>query len=124
MSFLRCFLTGCTLVASLHAAEDKMRLVRETEALTPEQERAALHVPHGFAVQLFASEPMINKPINMAFDARGRLWVSSTVEYPYSADKSRWSDEKGTLVKDSRDAIKILEDTDGDGKSDKVTDFA
>jgi glucose/arabinose dehydrogenase len=50
--------------------------------------------------------------------------VSSSVEYPYSADKARWSDEKGTRVKDSRDAIKILEDTDGDGKADKVTDFA
>ena len=124
MSFLRRFLVTCTLAASLHAAEDKMRLVRETEALTPEQERAGLHVPHGFTVQLFASEPMINKPINMAFDARGRLWVSSTVEYPYSADKSRWSDEQGTRVKDSRDAIKILTDTDGDGKADKVTDFA
>ncbi|MCX6850772.1 MAG: c-type cytochrome [Verrucomicrobia bacterium] len=124
MSFLRCLLTACTLSASLHAAEDKMRLVRETAALTPEQERAGLHVPPGFTVQLFASEPMINKPINMAFDARGRLWVSSTVEYPYAADKSRWSDEKGTRVKDSRDAIKILADTDGDGKADKVTDFA
>ncbi|MCF7788978.1 MAG: c-type cytochrome [Prosthecobacter sp.] len=124
MSFLRCLVTACTLSASLHAVEDKMRLVRETDALTPEQERTGLHVPPGFTVQLFASEPMINKPINMAFDARGRLWVSSTVEYPYAADKSRWSDEKGTRVKDSRDAIKILADTDGDGKADKVTDFA
>lgn len=109
---------------TLHAAESKDRLVRETEPLTAEKEKAALHVPQGFEVQLFASEPMINKPINMAFDARGRLWVSSTVEYPYSADKSRWSDPEGTRVKDSRDAIKILEDTDGDGKADKVTDFA
>ncbi len=124
MSFLRSLLIACTLAANLHAAEDKMRLVRETDALTPEQERTGLHVPPGFTVQLFASEPMINKPINMAFDARGRLWLSSTVEYPYAADKSRWSDEKGTRVKDSRDAIKILTDTDGDGKADKVTDFA
>ncbi len=124
MSFFRSFCIAGTLAVSLHAAEEKMRLVRETEALTPEQERAALHVPPGFTVQLFASEPMINKPINMAFDARGRLWVSSTVEYPYSADKSRWSDEKGTHVKDSRDAIKILADTDDDGKAEKVTDFA
>ncbi|WP_146851161.1 PVC-type heme-binding CxxCH protein [Brevifollis gellanilyticus] len=112
------------LSAFLSAAESKDRLVRETEPLTAEQERAALHVPPGFEVQLFASEPMINKPINMAFDARGRLWVSSTVEYPYSADKSRWSDAEGTRVKGSRDAIKILEDTDGDGKADKVIDFA
>ncbi|MCW0220087.1 MAG: c-type cytochrome, partial [Prosthecobacter sp.] len=109
---------------SLASQAADTRLVRETEALTPAQERAALHVPEGFEVQLFASEPMINKPINMAFDAEGRLWVSSTVEYPYCADKSRWSDAQGTRVKDSRDAIKILEDTDGDGKADKVTDFA
>ncbi|GAA5136435.1 hypothetical protein GCM10023213_11440 [Prosthecobacter algae] len=39
------------------------RLVREKEALTPEQERAALHVPEGFEIQLFARELMINKPI-------------------------------------------------------------
>lgn len=119
----RSWLLSLLIVAPSYG-EDKLRLVRETEALTPEQERAALHVPAGFEVQLFVSEPMINKPINMAFDARGRLWVSSTVEYPYSADKSRWSDPQGTRVKDSRDAIKVLEDTDGDGRADKVTDFA
>ncbi len=100
------------------------RLVRETEAQSAEAERAQLQVPEGFEAQLFASEPQINKPINIAFDGKGRLWVSSTVEYPYSADKARWSDAQGTHVKDSRDAIKILEDTDGDGKADKVTDFA
>ena len=124
MLLFRCLAIVVASVSLLHAAEDNLRLVRESDALTPEQERAGFHVPEGFEVQLFASEPMINKPINMAFDARGRLWVSSTIEYPYSADKSRWSDEQGTRVKDSRDAIKILEDTDGDGKADKVTDFA
>ncbi|MBL9142042.1 MAG: c-type cytochrome [Verrucomicrobiaceae bacterium] len=106
------------------AQESKLRLVRESEAQSPAQERAGFHVPPGFTVHLFASEPMINKPINMAFDARGRLWVSSTVEYPYAAAKDRWADAQGSRVKDSRDAIKILEDTDGDGKADKVTDFA
>jgi len=100
------------------------RLVRESEPLTPGEERVALKVPDGFEVQLFAAEPMINKPVNLAFDNRGRLWVSSTVEYPYAAEKERWSDEKGTRVRESRDAIKILEDTDGDGAADKVTDFA
>ena len=100
------------------------RLVRETEPLSPEAERAALKLPDDFRVQLFASEPMINKPINLAFDDRGRLWVSSTVEYPYAAKRDRWIDEIGSRVRDSRDAIKILEDTDGDGAADKVTDFA
>ncbi len=112
------------LALPLFAAEPKDRLIRETPALSPEAERAALHVPEGFDVQLFAAEPQINKPINLAFDAKGRLWVSSTVEYPYAADKKRWSDPQGTRVQDSRDAIKILEDTDGDGRADKVTVFA
>jgi len=124
MHFLRCLAVVSALTFTLHAAEEKLRLVRETDALTPEQEQAGFHVPPGFEVQLFASEPQINKPINMAFDARGRLWVSSAVEYPYAAEKSRWSDAQGTHVKGSRDAIKILEDTDSDGKADKVTDFA
>lgn len=100
------------------------RLVRETDALMPEAELAALHVPPGFEVRLFAAEPQINKPVNIAMDDKGRMWVSSTHEYPYAAAKERWSDPQGTRVKDSRDAIKILEDTNGDGRADKVTDFA
>src|SRR5829696_8183664 len=106
-------------------AEDPFQaLVRPTEALSPEEERNKLKVPPGFKVQLFASEPMINKPINIAFDAKGRLWVTSNTEYPFPATKDRWEDAQGSRVRDSKDAIKILEDIDGDGVADKVTDFA
>lgn len=104
--------------------ETKMRLIRETDALPAKQELAGFHVPEGFKIQLFASEPMIEKPINMAFDDQGRLWVSSTSEYPYAASPERWADPQGSRVQDSRDAIKILVDTDGDGTADTVLDFA
>ena len=50
----------------------------------------------------------------MAWDTRGRLWITNTIEYPYPA-------KPGT---EPRDSIKILEDTDGDGLADKVTTFA
>jgi putative heme-binding domain-containing protein len=113
----------CLSVASGRAQSDKDRLVRETEPLSAEEERMKLRVPEGFSVQLFASEPLINKPINIACDARGRLWVASTVEYPYAAAKERWVDGQGSRIRESRDAIKILEDTDGDGRADKVVDF-
>lgn len=99
-------------------------LVRGTEALTPEEQLARFTLPAGFTIGLFAAEPMINKPINLAVDDRGRVWVSSTVEYPYAATEDRWSDPQGTRVRESRDAIKILEDVDGDGRADRVTDFA
>ena len=113
------------LCSSLSAAEDPFAaLVRPTDPLTAAEEQTKLKVPDGFKVQLFASEPMINKPINLAFDEKGRLWVTSNTEYPFPAAKERWEDPTGTRVKDSRDAIKILEDTNGDGAADKVTDFA
>ena len=44
--------------------------------------------------------------------------------YPYAAGKDRWVDEQGSRVRDSIDAIKILEDIDGDGTADTVTEFA
>jgi putative heme-binding domain-containing protein len=114
----------CLLLAACGVISAQDHLVRETEPLTPDEELKSFRIRDGFEIALFASEPMINKPINLAVDARGRVWVSSTVEYPYAAAKDRWSDEQGTRVRDSRDAIKILEDTDGDGRADKVTDFA
>lgn len=88
--------------------------VRETKWLSPAQEQSGFHLPTGFEIQLFASEPQIAKPMNMAFDARGRLWVTSTIEYPYQATSDR----------PARDSVRILEDSDGDGNADKVTTFA
>ncbi len=115
---------AASLAPALGWAEGPDRLIRETEPLTPDAQLASMRVPEGFSIQLFAAEPMIQKPVNLASDSRGRLWVSSTAEYPFAAAKERWSDASGSRVKESRDAIKILEDTDGDGTADKVTDFA
>jgi putative heme-binding domain-containing protein len=72
---------------------------------------------------LFAAEPQINKPINMAFDVKGRLWVSSNFEYPFPVAKEKFDPATGR-TKGSKDKIVILEDTDGDGRADKSTVFA
>jgi putative heme-binding domain-containing protein len=87
--------------------------VRTTSFQLPEDEKKDFILPPGFEITLFASEPDITKPINMAFDEKGRLWVSQSSEYPIKAGPG-----KGT------DRISILEDTDKDGKADKITDFA
>ena len=86
--------------------------VRSTAFQTPEQERAGFTLPEGFEVTLFASEPDISKPMNIAFDDQGRLWVTQSSEYPMAAGSDR-----------GKDRISILEDTDGDGKADKFTHF-
>src|ERR1051325_8601889 len=97
------------------AAKDPFEeYIRSTDARTPSDELRGFHVPPGFEVQLFAAEPEIGKPMNMAFDNRGRLWITQAREYPFAAPKDR----------PGRDVIKILEDTDGDGHADKITTFA
>lgn len=87
--------------------------VRTSEFQTPEEERLDFVLPEGFEVTLFASEPDITKPINMAFDEKGRLWVTQSSEYPIAAGQG-----------EGKDRITVLEDTDGDGKADKIQDFA
>lgn len=83
--------------------------------LSPEESKKFIQVPSGFEAELFASEPDIINPIAMNWDEKGRLWVIETVDYPNTV---RNDDSIGD------DKVKILEDTDGDGKADKVTVFA
>lgn len=81
-------------------------------ALSPQEAIAKMTVPEGFKVELVASEPDIVNPIGMTFDERGRVWITESLEYP------RRSAGPG------QDRIKVMEDTDGDGKADKFTIFA
>lgn len=81
-------------------------------ALSAEEARQKMTVPEGFRVEVFAAEPNIVNPVTMHFDERGRIWVAESLEYP------RQSPGPG------QDRIKIVEDSDGDGKADKFTIFA
>ena len=48
---------------------------------------AAFRVPDGFRVRVFASEPDVQNPIAMAWDARGRLWIAENYTYAERALK-------------------------------------
>src|ERR1700761_7951391 len=100
-------------LSSLEAAERDYppSLVAPTEALTPHEQAQKFHLPRGFVIELVASEPAIHKPMNLAFDGRGRLYVTSSLEYPFPA-------KEGTP---SRDTLHVLSDDDGDGRYDRTT---
>jgi len=80
---------------------------------SPEHELSTLRVADGYQVNLFAAEPAVVKPIQMQFDAHGRLWVLCTTAYPQIKPGEKPADR-----------IVVLEDTNGDGKADKGTEFA
>jgi glucose/arabinose dehydrogenase len=88
--------------------------VRPTDPLSPAEQQKTFEVPPGFVIELVAAEPDLLKPMNMAFDAQGRLWVTVSQEYPYAAPADR----------PGRDALKVLEDRTGDGQFDTITTFA
>ena len=53
----------------------------------PAEQRARLHLPPGFEIQLVAAEPELEKPMNVAFDAAGRVWVTGSTLYPWPAKR-------------------------------------
>ena len=88
--------------------------VRTTEPLSAEEQVKTFRLPPGFKIELVAAEPDIHKPMNMAFDSQGRLWVTTSREYPFPVP----------LDKPAHDSIRIFEDFDENGRARKVTTFA
>jgi putative heme-binding domain-containing protein len=87
--------------------------IAPTEPKTPAEELKTFTVPKGFEVQLVASEPDIRKPIQIAFDAKGRLWATTSEEYPFPA-----------VGRPGKDRLYVMEDFGPDGKAKKVSVFA
>lgn len=89
---------------------------RPVDIFSPEAEQKTFSLPEGYEINLFASEvefPELENPVQMAFDAKGRLWVTTMESYPMYLP--------GTPPDDK---ILILEDTDNDGAADKSITFA
>ncbi len=72
-------------------------------------------IAKGCKVNLFASEekfPELVNPVQMNFDTKGRLWVAAWPSYPERTPTSKEGDK-----------LLVFEDTNTDGKADKVTTF-
>ena len=98
------------LTAAVSQAQNNLKEIPDPD---PALQMEKFKVAEGYEVTLFASDPMVVKPIQMNWDADGRLWVASSIIYPHM----RTGEE-------ANDKIYVLEDTDGDGVADKSTIFA
>jgi putative heme-binding domain-containing protein len=103
-------LLGCLygLLGTGAASVFAQKHVLEREPLPATEQLAKFELPPGFEIQLVASEPEIAKPINMNFDAAGRLLVSQSVEYPYPAKEN------------PRDAVLRLTIDPATGKANRI----
>src|SRR5688572_2236188 len=88
----------------------------ESPPLPPEAALQSFYMAPGYRVELVASEPLIQEPVALDWDAAGRLWA---VEMPgFMADLT------GSNEHDPIGRVVVLEDTNGDGRMDKRTVFA
>lgn len=140
-------LLGSWFHVPAHAQSKELEGTRaptQSECPTPEEARKKMTVPPGYEVRLFAHEPMVQNPVAMTWDHRGRLWVVELYEYPEGtplpvdqrpfggpATDSKYrpvpdqciGEQKAAEGKIPRDRVLILEDTDNDGVADKRTVF-
>jgi putative membrane-bound dehydrogenase-like protein len=132
-------LSLCLLSLNLFAAGKELegeRAAATTVCPTPEEARALMSVPEGYEVRCFAHEPMVQNPVAMTWDHRGRLWVVEAYEYPEGTPLPQNQRPFGGEAQDDqyhpmpklgekipRDRVIILEDTDNDGTADKRTVF-
>jgi putative heme-binding domain-containing protein len=83
--------------------------------LSGQEAIAKMTVHKGMKVELVADEgmfPELINPVQMSFDTKGRLWVAAWPTYPH------WRPDEPM-----NDKLLILEDADGDGRTDRVKTF-
>ena len=92
---------------------------------TPEDSLRALYLKPGFTASLAAAEPLVQDPVFVDWDARGRMWVVEMGDYPFApGEKTKDGLVGQDKVSDLQTGrVKILEDTDADGVYDKATLF-
>ncbi len=116
----------------------------DTPLRSPAETRALFHVPPGFEVQLVAAEPELEKPMNLAFDASGRVWVTGSSLYPWPARRDangqliasfdkHWDDNQLAFraaafppepSDQGSDSVRVLSDFGPDGRARTVSTFA
>ena len=83
--------------------------------LSPEEALESFILQPGYRIELVASEPLVEDPVAMTFDASGKLWV---VEMRGYMNDINGSDELKPIGR-----VVVLEDRDGDGQMDTSTPF-
>ena len=111
---LICRLLVLLSLAFLCACSRERKLTANAASLTPDKALASIKLAEDFHVELFAAEPNIVDPVDIVFDERGRAYVAEMLDLPDDPPPG----------KPALGRIRMLADTDGDGKADKAVIFA
>jgi putative membrane-bound dehydrogenase-like protein len=110
------FLAACQLSPAVEPEHDSADRDYASELpriapLSPDAVAKSFETAAGFRLELVAAEPLVVDPVAMAFDERGRLFVIEMRDYSEQATESLGR-------------VRLLEDSNGDGKYDHSTIYA
>ncbi|HYG77817.1 MAG TPA: PVC-type heme-binding CxxCH protein [Planctomycetota bacterium] len=140
------------LSTSLFAGEDRTEEYAPKVGSAPSAQDIAnaikgVKVIDGVKIELWAAEPHLANPVAIEIDPKGRAYVVETFRHGLGVDtgsiglnvdqdlalrtveervefmKKRWGDQVSKFTKD-HDRLRMIEDSDGDGKADKATVYA
>lgn len=83
--------------------------------LTPGKALETFQLAEGFTIEPVATEPFVDKPVALDFDAAGNMWICQMPEYMPDIDGKGESEALGSIV--------VLKDTNGDGRVDAKSVF-
>ena len=125
--------TGAAFKDNVLISADGSRRIPASELLrvpgpapmSPQDSLKAIQVKPGYKIELVAHEPLVQDPVYVDWDARGRMWVVEMGDYPFAPGEKTNDGKTGQgKVSDLQyGRIKILEDTNGDSIYDKATLF-
>ncbi len=75
---------SCKQTESREAGNDSLIIRKKfasSPVLSPRESLKKMHVEKGFAVKFVASEPLVNSPVALTFDEKGRIWVAEMLSY-------------------------------------------
>ncbi len=115
------------ILQSVVTAQDPQQ-VAPTDPLPAHEQQKMFHLPPEFEIQLIVDEPSIGQPMNLNFDAAGKLWITHSVEYPYPVDGENVQPRDERFGKPTshapQDRVTVVEGIDLNGKPKKVWDYA
>ncbi len=134
--------SGVLVLGLTCAAEQIPAATDAPKPLSPDESRKTFQLPTGFRIELVAAEPLLAEPTGLCFDARGRLFVCELHGYNRDGyydilelnktgvlDKAvrripATKEAEARADKETYGTIKLLEDSKGDGRFDRMTVFA
>lgn len=123
----RSWIAGLLLVAhSTNVAQAQEKSLKDElpriPAKEPKDALGSFSVQKGYSLEIVASEPLVSDPVDACFDEHGRMFITQMHDYPFSHEPTKLNPKGGGKV--GAGIVRLLEDTDGDGRMDQSWKFA